>query len=417
MLEEYAARRAKLAAQLPAASLAILPGAKLQYRNSDAEFPFRQNSNFYYLTGFSEPEACLVLTKDADAKVKFILFNRARDVEAEVWTGPRAGQEGAREQYAADEAYPFAELTPVVERLFSEAQTLFCPANFDLSAWAKPPTTVKNILPLIHEMRLIKSEQEIECMRKAAVISSQAHAKIMRSCAPKMFEYQLEAVFVEHCLQTGCRALAYTPIVASGSNACILHYIENNRQILNNDLVLVDAGVEYQNYAADITRTFPANGKFTAEQRTIYELVLRAQEAGIAKIMPGNTWNQVQDAMLDVMVPELIQLGILQGKKDDLIASKAYRKFYMHSSGHWLGLDVHDSGEYKIDDKWRKFVPGMVLTVEPGIYISPTCDSVDPKWRGIGVRIEDDVLVTKAGHEILSIAAPKQLAEIERAAL
>ncbi len=416
MQDEYAARRAALMEIVPAASIVLLPGAKLQYRNADAEYPFRQNSDFYYLTGFSEPDAFLVLTKDEKAKVKYILFSLPHDPEAEIWSGKRIGQEGAVKDYAADEAYVCDQLEPVVSKLLDGMQHVYCPKSYDLSAWSNIPKSEVNVLPLIHEMRLIKSPAEISELREAAKISAVAHNKLLRACKPGMFEYQLEAMFTGYCMQEGCRALAYTPIVASGNNACTLHYIENTQKISDKELVLIDAGGEFNNYAADITRTIPANGKFTPEQKAIYQLVLDAQLQGIDEVRPGNTWNKVQETMLQVIVGGLVELGIMQGDVETLIKDKAYRQFYMHSSGHWLGLDVHDAGTYQIEQKWRKFEPGMVLTVEPGIYINSNAN-VEEKWRGIGVRIEDDILVTEHGNEVLSRDAIKQVADIENAAI
>lgn len=417
MQNEYIARRKKLSGLLPAASIVLLPGAKIQYRNADAEYPFRQNSDFYYLTGFSEPDAFLVIRKDGDNKLKYILFNLPHDPEAEIWSGKRIGQDEACKTYAADEAYVVDQMQPVVSKLLQDMQHIYCPKDFDLSAWDNIPESVVNVLPLIHEMRLIKSAIEISELRKAAQISAQAHNQLLQACHPGVFEYQLEAMFTGYCMQEGCRALAYTPIVASGNNACTLHYVENTKKIADKELVLIDAGGEFNNYAADITRTIPANGKFSVEQRAIYELVLAAQLRGIEQVKPGNTWNKVQEGMLQVIVQGLVELGIMQGEVDQLIKDKAYRKFYMHSSGHWLGLDVHDAGTYQIEEKWRKFVPGMVLTVEPGIYISKGCDGVAEKWHGIGVRIEDDILVTDGGNEVLSQDAIKQVIDIENAAV
>jgi Xaa-Pro aminopeptidase len=276
------------------------------------------------------------------------------------------------------------------------------------------PSILIDILPLISEARLFKCPVEIEYMRRAAQISALAHKRLMEQCRPGQMEYQLEAWFNAYCLENGCRGLAYNSIVASGNNSCTLHYVANDQAIKNNDLILVDAGGEYNYYAADITRTYPANGKFTKEQRQIYELVLRAQLAGIDQVKPGNRWNSVQDTMVKIITTGLLELGILKGDLQQLLTTKAHRQFYMHSSGHWLGMDVHDVGDYKVDGNWRTFEPGMVLTVEPGIYIHNSTKNIDSKWLGIGIRIEDDLLVTSNGNEVLSSLAPKQIAEIER---
>jgi len=278
------------------------------------------------------------------------------------------------------------------------------------------PNTLIDLLPILYELRLIKSAQEIEFMRKAATISAAGHTKLMQNCQAEQFEYQLEAMFNEHCLQAGCRGLAYGSIVASGNNGCTLHYTANDQRLKKGDLVLVDAGGEYNYYAADITRTFPVGGKFSPEQRQIYDLVLQAQLAGIERVRPGNIWSQVDEVVIKIIVAGLLDLGILSGKPQDIITNKEYKKFYMHGSGHWLGLDVHDVGQYKLKGEWRKFEPGMVLTVEPGIYISQD-SGAEKKWLGIGVRIEDDVLVTETGNDVLSKDAPKQIDEIERAAV
>jgi len=433
-MEEFTGRRAKLAAKMCNDSVALLFGSQTQIRNGDVEFSFRQNSNLYYLTGFCEPEVLMVLSKDSAGKVKYILMNRASDPEAEVWNGKRAGQKGALDRYSADEAYDIAELNNIMPKLLANKKVIYYPiasnkeVDQQVTQWLQElklkihksgtmvPDTLIDILPLLYEMRLFKSKQEIEYMRKAATVSAAAHLKLMQTCKTVKYEYQLEATFNEHCLQAGCRGLAYNSIVASGNNACTLHYTENDQPIKNGDLVLVDAGAEYNYYASDITRTFPVNGKFNSAQRQIYELVLKAQLAGIEQVRPGNTWANIDKAILDILVSGLVELNILTGDVQQLINDKAYRKFYMHGSGHWLGLDVHDVGQYKINGDWRKFEPGMVLTIEPGIYIDQN-SGVAEKWLGIGVRIEDDVLVTDSGNDVLSKDAPKQVDEIERAVL
>lgn len=436
-MDEYVIRRNKLAAQMSNASVAILCGASIKIRNNDAEYKFRQNSDFYYLTGFEEPDAVLALCKDEKGNVLYVLFNQANDPVAEIWNGKRIGQDNACKIYNADKSYDISKIDEDMPALLANKQIIYYPlgANDDLDLsvlkWLKKirsesnnkttsffiPDTLIDVLPFIHEMRVFKSEQEIECMRKAAAISAQAHVDVMRACRPGLLEYQLEAIFNAKCLDSGCRGLAYNSIVASGNNSCTLHYIVNDQPLKAGDLVLIDAGGEYNNYAADITRTFPVSGKFTEAQRQIYNLVLDAQLAGIEQVKPGNTVERVQVVIVEIIVKGLIQLGILNGDYKQLIKDHAYKKFYMHSSGHWLGLDVHDVGKYKINSKWRKFEPGMVLTVEPGIYISNDMVDIDAQWRGIGVRIEDDVLVTRKGYEVLSSAAPKSIEEIERAAI
>lgn len=439
-MNEFMTRRNKLAAQMPTDSIAILLGGIIS-ENSYGTYRFRQNSDFIYLTNFVESNAAMALCKDDKGTVSFVLFNAPRDPVLEVWDGKRVGIDGARSEYHADAAYDINDIDNVMPELLANKQVIYYPlgadGNFDskilnwLNAAKKSlnkngtatikanfvPNCLQDILPLIHELRLFKSDLEIEYMRQAASISAVAHLKLMQQRQPGQFEYQLEAIFNAHCLNAGCRNLAYNSIVASGNNSCTLHYIANDQKLCAGDLILVDAGGEYNYYASDITRTFPVTGKFTPAQKAIYELVLTAQLAGIEQVKPGNTYNKVQETMVDIIVHGLIKLGLLQGDPKQLIQEQAYRKYYMHGGGHWLGLDTHDVGKYRIDNKWRKFQPGMVLTVEPGIYIANTLTDIDSKWHGIGVRIEDDVLVTKKGNEVLSHAAPKTIADIERVAL
>lgn len=438
-MDEFTARRNKLLSNLRNESITVLPSANLQIRNGDAEYPFRQNSDFFYLTGYNEPDAVLVLSKDNKANVKYILFNLARDPAAETWTGKRIGQDGAKQLYHCDEAYDITSIDEVMPKLFLNHQVVYYPLaadkKFDLKIlnWLNQakhalnkkirssqaisfvPDTIIDVLPLLHEQRLFKSAQEIEYMRKAAEVSANAHLKLLQICRPGIMEYQLQSVFADYCLQAGCRGLAYNSIVAGGNNSCTLHYVENDQPLKDGDLVLVDAGAEYNYYAADITRTFPVSGKFSAEQKQIYNIVLDAQLAGIAEVKPGNNINKVQNVIIEKIVAGLVKLDILKGDVGQLIKNREYTKFYMHSSGHWLGLDVHDVGKYLIDNEYRAFEPGMVLTVEPGIYIDKDSAGVAQKWLGIGVRIEDDILVTPDGNEVLSKAAPKTVEEIERA--
>lgn len=428
-MTEYAKRRKQLMQKISPDSIVILPAAPIARRSGDSDYPYRQNSDFYYLTGFEEPEAVAILAPKRKGG-EFILFNRVRDREKEIWDGYRAGQEGARKKFGANEAFPISELEErLPEILENRTEIHYAIGNdkaFDkiiLSALNKIRGRIRNgiqspigftdITPTLHEMRLIKSPAEIEVMRKAAKISVGAHLQAMKTCKPGMYEYQLEAELLYEFNRHGARYPAYTSIVGSGKHSCILHYISNNQPIKNGDIVLIDAGCEYQNYASDITRSFPANGKFSEEQRAIYQIVLDAQLAGIKAIKPGVAWPVVQDVMVKIITQGLINLGILKGKLKDLIAKQAYFPFYMHKSGHWLGLDVHDVGRYKINGKWRKFQPGMVLTVEPGIYISSDIPGVDKRWHNIGVRIEDDVLVTGRGVEVLTDKLPKTIKEIE----
>ena len=422
--QEYAERRAALLAKMEVGDLAIIPAATEQRRNNDVYYPFRQDSDFYYLTGFPEPQAIAVLFKDQHGAGKYFLFNRKRCPQQEVWTGPIVGQESAVSEYQVDSAWSLADVNKQIPKLFSQAQRIYYTLgknkNFDrqiftwlnavrsqVRAGINAPKQFLDLDVLIHEQRLFKSPAEIKTMRTAAEISAAAHQKAMQSVKPNLFEYQLEAVLQQHFLDNGCRAMAYDAIVAAGANACILHYTANNQQIKTNDLILIDAGAEYQNYAADITRTFPANGKFTSAQAEIYDLVLQAQLAAIAVAKAGEPWNAMQEVIIKILTEGLVAIGILKGKVEDLIAAKAYEQFYMHNSGHWLGLDVHDVGAYKnATGAWRNLEAGMVLTIEPGLYISPAKNIPEEFWN-IGVRIEDDVLITNGDADVLSKDVPK----------
>ncbi len=427
--QEYQQRRQHLMQQMGEKSIAIIAAAPEYLRNNDAHYRYRQNSDFYYLTGFSEPEAVAVLIPGNNSG-EYILFNRQRNPEQELWTGRRVGQEAAITDYAATQSFAIEQLEMKLPELLQQRRRIYYAVgrekNLDnlilhsidrlrgmVRTGINAPDTFINIEHLIHEMRLRKSHAEIELMRKAAQISVAAHNRAMRACKTAQYEYELEAELLYEFHRGGCTAPAYTSIVGGGENSCILHYTENNKILANGDLVLIDAAGEYQNYAADITRTFPFNGKFSAEQKAIYNLVLEAQSAGIAQIKPGNPWNQVQEVIVNIITQGLVDLGILKGDVKTLIESKAYRAFYMHNSGHWLGLDVHDVGHYKTGDTWRLLEVGNVLTVEPGVYIAANNAEVDKKWWNIGVRIEDDVLVTEDGYDILSKDLPKTVEAIE----
>lgn len=428
-MTEFAKRRKQLMQKIGPTGIIILASAPIAHRNSDSTYPYRQHSDFYYLTGFEEPESVAVIAPKRK-EGEFILFNRVRNRDQEIWNGRRAGQAGARKQYLADEAFPISELENKLPELLEGREhihhTLGIDADFDallfratnkirakIRSGLHSPIAFVDITHSIHEMRLIKSPAEIALMRKAANISADAHRRAMKFCKPGMNEYQLEAEISHEFQRQGARHPAYTSIVGSGANSCILHYNENNQIIQKNDLVLIDAGCEYQNYAADITRTFPASGTFSAEQRTIYNIVLTAQLAAIKTIRPGASWIAAQNTIVKIITQGLLDIGLLKGKVSDLIDKQAYLPFYMHKSGHWLGLDVHDVGRYKALGKWRVFEPGMVLTVEPGIYISADIPGVPKRWQNIGIRIEDDVLVTKDGHEVLTENAPKTVKDIE----
>ncbi|MFZ2288862.1 MAG: Xaa-Pro aminopeptidase [Halopseudomonas yangmingensis] len=427
--QEYSRRRKALMAQMVPNSIAVLPAAQVRTRNRDTEYPYRQDSDFQYLTGFPEPEAVAVLIPGR-AHGEFVLFCRERDPERELWDGYRAGQEGALASYGADDAFPISDIDDILPGLIEGRERVYyamgANPEFDrrLTGWinsirskarlgAQPPNEFEALDHLLHDLRLYKSAAELKVMREAAKISARAHVRAMQICRPGLHEYQLEAELIHEFMRSGSRAPAYSSIVAAGRNACILHYTENTSQIRDGDLVLIDAGCELDCYASDITRTFPANGRFSAEQRAIYQLVLDAQRAAFAVIAPGRHWNEAHEASVRVITAGLVELGLLQGEVDELVAAEAYRPFYMHRVGHWLGMDVHDVGEYRVGGEWRVLEPGMLMTVEPGIYIAHDNSDVARKWRGIGVRIEDDVLVTRKGCEILTGDVPREIDEIE----
>jgi Xaa-Pro aminopeptidase len=428
-MTEYAKRRKALMQKIGPTGIVIFPSAKEVVRNGDAAYPYRQDSDFYYLTGFTEPDSIFVLAPKRK-EGEYILFNRVRDPDHEVWDGPRAGQAGARKHFLANQAFPISEFETMLPELLAERKTIYYPIgrakDFDtqvlkavnalrdkIRRGIQSPMAFVDVSPLIHEMRLFKSPAEIAMMKNAVDITAVAHIGAMQFCEPGMNECELDAVLSYEFKRQGAPHTAYGSIVASGKNACVLHYVKNDKKIANGDLVLIDAGAEYENYAADITRTFPANGHFNQEQRAVYNIVLKAQLAGIKAIKPGVLCAKVQRVITKVITQGLIELGILKGKLSALIEKKAFLPFYMHGSGHWLGLDVHDAGSYKINGKWRALKPGMVLTVEPGIYISANIPGVHQRWHNIGVRIEDDVLVTKKGCEVLSRNIPKTIADIE----
>ena len=426
---EYKRRRRQVMRMMGKGSIAILPAAPVVKRNRDVEYLYRPDSDFFYLTGFSEPEAVAVLIPGR-RQAEYILFCRERDPDREMWDGRRAGPEGACETYGADDAFPIGDLDDILPRMLEQCDRVYyamgCNPDLDksMSSWishirSQSRTGVQGPLEFIaldhylHDMRLYKSRSEISTMRRAARISAKAHRRAMETCRPGVGEWRLEAEFRHACASAGARFQAYPPIVGGGENACILHYVENSATLKDGDLVLIDAGCELECYASDITRTFPVNGRFSPEQRAVYELVLRAQEAAIARVRPGGHWNDPHDAAVRVITKGLVDLGILKGRVATLVRKEAYKRFYMHRTGHWLGMDVHDVGDYKIDGAWRLLEPGMVLTIEPGLYVPPESRGVPRKWWGTGIRIEDDVLVTREGCEVLSADAPKAVDEIE----
>ncbi len=426
---EFARRRKELMDYMGANSIAILPSAPVQVRNRDVDFAYRQDSDFQYLSGFPEPEAVMVLIPGR-AHGEFVMFCRERDKHMETWHGYREGQEGVIKNYGVNDAFPIGDIDDILPGLIEGKHKVFyamgCDQEFDhqvmdwiniirskARAGAIPPDEFVALDHQLHDMRLYKSKAEIGVMKEVAEISAQAHINAMKVCKPGMYEYELEAEFLYQYTKKGCAYSAYPSIVGSGKNACVLHYTDNNSEMKAGDLVLIDAGGELEGYAADITRTFPVNGKFTKEQKQLYELVLKAQLAAIQSVKPGKHWNTPHEVVVRILVEGLVELGILKGNVDLLIEKEAYTPFYMHRTGHWLGMDVHDVGDYKVGGEWRVLEPGMVLTIEPGLYIAPDHSGVAAKWKGIGIRIEDDVLVTKNGCEVLTASVPKSVKEIE----
>ncbi len=426
---EFARRRKQLMAQMEPNSIAIVPAAPERARSRDTDYHYRQDSDFLYLSGFEEPQAVLVLIPGR-AHGEYVLFVRERNREREIWDGYRAGPEGACADFDADDAFPIDDIDDILPGLLEGRQRVYYAmgkdAEFDkqvmnwvntirakVRSGATPPGEFLDLSHFLNDMRLFKSSAELRVMREAGEISARAHVRAMKASKPGAMEYQLEAEILHEFQMSGARFAAYNTIVGGGKNGCILHYIENSAALKNGDLVLIDAGCELDYYAADITRTFPVNGTFSPEQKALYNICLDAQLAAIAVAQPGNHWNAPHEATVRVITQGLAQLGLLQGEVDELIASDAYREFYMHRAGHWLGMDVHDVGDYKVGGQWRVLEPGMVLTIEPGIYVAPDNEKVAKKWRGIGIRIEDDVVITKDGNDILTNGVPKTVAEIE----
>ncbi len=428
--QEFARRRRDLMAQMEPDSIAIVPAAVEKIRNRDVEFPFRQDSDFYYLTGFPEPDAVLVLLPGREHG-EVVVFCRERDPTMELWNGYRAGPEGVCAKYGADDAFPINDMDDILPGLIEGRERVYYAMGrndeFDrrvmqwvnvirskVRAGAHPPGEFLVLDHLLHDLRLFKSAAELRIMKAAGQISARAHCRAMTFCQPGMYEYQLEAEILHEFGRSGSRSPAYGSIVGAGANGCILHYRENDAVIRDGDLVLIDAGCELEHYASDITRTFPANGKFSKEQQALYEITLDAQFAAIATIKPGAHWNEAHDAAVKTIAQGLKDLGLLEGDLKEILETESYKRFYMHRTGHWLGMDVHDVGDYKLGGEWRILEPNMVMTVEPGIYVSPNESSVARKWRGIGIRIEDDVVVTKKGCEVLTGDVPKTVKDIEK---
>lgn len=427
--QEFAHRRQQLMQKIGSDAVVIVANAPEYIRNGDVHYSYRSDSDFYYLTGFAETQSIAVLLPGRE-QGEYILFNRPNNEMEEIWNGKRAGQQGAQAYYGANEAYSITEFKQKLPELISGRQTIYYPIGryavldkqlFELvkttrqqtRAGTKPLLSLSSIEHYLHDMRLFKTDAEMAVMREAAAISIQAHQRAIQACRPGLYEYQLEAELLHTFYQHGARTVAYESIVAGGANACILHYTENNAQLNAGDLVLIDAGCEYQHYASDITRTFPVSGHFSAEQKAVYDIVLQAQINAIAAIKPGVDFNTMQTICIRTITEGLIDLKILQGQVEELIEQKAYSKFYMHGSSHWLGMDVHDVGQYKNNGQWRLLEAGMVFTVEPGIYIAANNPVVDKKWWNIGIRIEDDVLVTKQNCEVLTAALPKTTIDLE----
>ncbi|WPA91233.1 Xaa-Pro aminopeptidase [Providencia zhijiangensis] len=426
--QEFISRRNALLAQMAPASAAIIFSAPEAQRNADCEYPYRQHSDFLYLTGFSEPEAVLVLIKSDEKHSHTVLFNRVRDLTAEIWFGRRLGQDAAPEKLGVDKALPFDEIVDQLYQLLNGLDVIYhAQGEFDYADKLvfgaldilrrgsrrnlKAPRTIIDWRPIVHEMRLFKSDAEVAVMRKAGEISALAHIRAMETCRPNMYEYQLCGEIEYEFTRHGARFPSYNTIVGSGENACILHYTENECAMKDGDLVLIDAGAELEGYAGDITRTFPVNGKFSKEQREIYDIVLQSINTALELYRPGTSIHEVTRQIVRIKTEGLVKLGILQGDVEQLIENKAYHPFFMHGLSHWLGLDVHDVGFYGVE-RDRILEPGMVLTIEPGLYIAPDAD-VPPQYRGIGVRIEDDILITEDGNENLTAMVVKDPDEIE----
>ncbi|MDI3415108.1 Xaa-Pro aminopeptidase [Pantoea sp. V106_11] len=428
-LENFQQRRQALLAKMVPGSAALIFAAPEVTRSNDSEYPFRQNSDFWYFTGFNEPQALLVLIKSDENHNHSVLFNRVRDLTAEIWFGRRLGQDAAPAKLGVDRALPWNDIGEQLHLLlngldevyhalgqYAEADKLVFGALDKLRQGFRQnlsaPASLTDWRPWVHEMRLFKSPEEIAILRRAGEISALAHTRAMQACRPGLYEYHLEGEIHYEFNRHGARFPSYNTIVGSGENGCILHYTENECEMQDGDLVLIDAGCEWQGYAGDITRTFPVNGKFTQPQRAVYNIVLKSLETALSRFRPGVSIREVNDDVVRIMVTGLVELGIMQGEVDTLIAEDAHRKFFMHGLGHWLGLDVHDVGHYGTPSRDRILEPGMVITVEPGLYIAPDAD-VPVEYRGIGIRIEDDIVITETGIENLTDSVVKDPDAIE----
>ncbi len=425
--EEFARRRRQLMRIMGRDSIAIVPAAPVRHRNNDVEYAYRQDSDFHYLTGFGEPEAVAALVPGRP-QAEYVLFVRDRDPQRETWDGRRAGPSGAVRDYGADDAFPIDDIDEILPGLMENRARVYYAMGthpeFDqrVVGWVNqlrgearhgrhPPQEIVALDHVLHDMRLFKSRAELDVMREAARIGAAAHVRAMRACRPGRTEFEIAAEIV-HEFQRHHADISYQPIVGGGANACILHYRANEAPLRDGDLLLIDAGCEYECYASDITRTFPVNGRFTPAQRAVYDIVLEANLAAIAQVKPGNSWNAPHEAAVRVVTQGLKALGLLKGRLSTLEREGAYRKYFMHRTGHWLGMDVHDVGDYRVGEEWRMLEPGMVLTIEPGIYL-PSARGIPRDLRNIGIRIEDDVVVTRDGAEVLTDGAPKDPEAIE----
>jgi len=426
--QEFVRRRRHLMELIGPGGIAVLPAAPERIRSRRMHYDYRQDSDFFYVTGFEEASAVAVLMPGRQ-QGEFLMFCRERDDEGELWDGPRAGPEGAVKNYAADDAFPIDDIDEILPGLLEQSERVYYSigvfGEFDqrLLGWmnvlhsrrqsGRAPEELVALDHLLHEMRLFKSRRDVAAMKRSARIAVAAHRRAMSVCEPGMMEYELEAEFRHEFTShgTGC---SYSPIVAGGANACVLHYRANNAVLNDGDLVLIDAGCEYELYASDVTRTFPVNGQFTEPQRALYEVVYAANQAAIEKVQPGNHWNDPHDAAVREITRGLRDVGILKGPLPSLLKAGACRPYFMHKTGHWLGMDVHDVGDYKVAGQWRFLEPGMVMTIEPGIYIAPDAKGVAKRWRGIGIRIEDDVHLTKKGPQVLTAGLPATVEDIEQ---
>ena len=427
-IQQHHRRRQELLNQIGNNDIVIVPTSSVKTRNSDVEFQFRSDSDFFYLTGFSEPEAVAVICPGR-ANGEYVIFCREKDPKRELWDGRRAGLEGVVEHYGADDAFPFEDIGDILPGMMEERNKVYTNVGrypeFDVQvlAWLNKiksdassgkhaPYELVDLSHLLYEQRLIKRKDEVSIMRKAGKISATGHQRAMQICRPGMFEYQVQAEMECEFRKSGSVYNAYPSIVAGGANACILHYTENDQVLQDGDLLLIDAGAELNCYASDISRTFPVNGKFTGEQRALYDIVLAAQHAAFEKCSTEHNWNEPHEAAVKTISQGLLDEKLLQGSLDEVLESQAYTQFYMHRTGHWLGMDVHDVGDYQVADNWRELEAGMVFTVEPGIYVSPG-QEIDSRWHNIGIRIEDNVLITKQSHEVLTGDVPTDPDEIE----